>query len=165
MGQQRYKTGGATAHTLASAWLRLLGQLSVLAAMLMANKVFLGTPWGPYALAGFGLLAAGLLFSSALLRNIARWQRQAACGQPPQSMGTATLAAMMALQVVGVREADAVFNAEGRTDALEAERIARLRREQKQQAAQGAGVTTATAAEPVRVVELSEADVRSYTLH
>ena len=107
----------------------------------MVTGTIIGVPRAPLALAAFAVAAAGLLLASALQRNIARWRRQAAAGQEPQSIGTAALAAWMLVgSFKAEAEKDAIYSAEGRTDALEDERIARRRREERRrQAAHGTG--------------------------
>ena len=115
------------------------------------------------AFVGTATAASGLLLGSAFLRNVERWKRQANAGQPPDSIGTVALAAAMVLGM----EADAVFGAEWQTDALEAERIIRLRRESRQQEAKntGTGVEAAKRTGTVPLADLSDTDFPTLTVH
>jgi hypothetical protein len=172
MGQKRRDLSDvrvAHGHTLASIKLSTLGKWLVLAVMLTVSGVILGTPGAPFALAAFAVIAVVCLLISAFKRNLARWRRRAALGLDPQSIGTATLTAVMALeQMLPGVEDYAIRRAEETADREEVDRLAMPRTARTQHDAQSTctgGVKAPAGPDTARIAASSNANFSTTTLH
>jgi hypothetical protein len=102
-----------TGHTRWSSLLRFVGQWLVLGVGALVIPLLAGEPWAPAALIGTAVLAAVTLLTSAALRNIEKWRRQAAFGLQPHTISILVHALAMAIPSL---EQNALFNAEWHAD-------------------------------------------------
>jgi hypothetical protein len=114
-----------TGHTRLSSLLRFVGQWLVLGVGGLSIPLLAGKPWSPVTLIVTAVLTAVTLLTSAALRNIEKWRRQAAFGQEPQTIPILAHALVMAIPSM---EQNALFNAEWQADEEFDRRVRERRR-------------------------------------